>query len=382
MSSLIPRADNFNSRLRGPEVSSRVGVWLGICFGLAFITGLISHATQDTPGWLTFPTRPISLYRVTQGIHVIAGTAAVPLLLVKLWSVFPKLFDRLDLHDARRLGLQLAERGSIALLVSAAIFQLVTGLANSSQWYPWSFSFRSTHYAVAWVAIGSLLLHIAVKLPLTRRALAGPLDDDEPLTSRGGMSRRSFLRTTWIASGVAVLTTAGSTVPWLRSVSVFGVRSGEGPAGVPINVSAVAAGVVQAAADPAYELQIVNGDREVRLSRSDLEAMQQTSATLPIACVEGWSASGEWRGVRMRELLALVDASTDADVYVTSLQREGAFSRTTLPHQFAQDPLTLMALELNGEGLSIDHGHPCRIIAPNRPGVLQTKWVSQLEVLA
>ncbi|MEJ7741097.1 MAG: molybdopterin-dependent oxidoreductase [Nocardioidaceae bacterium] len=30
----------------------------------------------------------------------------------------------------------------------------------------------------------------------------------------------------------------------------------------------------------------------------------------------------------------------------------------------------------------MDHGHPCRIIAPNRPGVLQTKWVGRLEVLA
>ncbi len=29
---------------------------------------------------------------------------------------------------------------------------------------------------------------------------------------------------------------------------------------------------------------------------------------------------------------------------------------------------------------SIDHGYPVRLIAPNRPGVLQTKWVSRLDV--
>lgn len=34
-----------------------------------------------------------------------------------------------------------------------------------------------------------------------------------------------------------------------------------------------------------------------------------------------------------------------------------------------------------GAGLSLDHGFPARIIAPNRPGVLQTKWVHRLEVL-
>ncbi|MBC7403690.1 MAG: molybdopterin-dependent oxidoreductase, partial [Microbacteriaceae bacterium] len=29
----------------------------------------------------------------------------------------------------------------------------------------------------------------------------------------------------------------------------------------------------------------------------------------------------------------------------------------------------------------IDHGFPARMIAPGRPGVLQTKWLSKLEVI-
>lgn len=378
-----PRPEDFTSRLRGPEIASRVGVWLGVCFGIAFVTGLISHVAQDTPGWLTFPSRPASLYRVTQGLHVISGTAAVPLLLVKLWAVFPRLFDRLDLTNARRLALQAAERGSIAVLVGAAVFQLSTGLANSAQWYPWSFSFRTTHYAMAWVAIGALVVHIAVKLPVIRAALTGPIDDDEDATrERSAMSRRAFVRTAWLASGVAVLATAGATVPLLRRVSVFGVRSGDGPQGVPINKSAVAAGVVAVATDPAYQLTLVNGDTTMRLSRADLEALDQSESTLPIACVEGWSASGTWRGVRLRDLLALVGADGGHDVEVESLQPSGNYRITELPAQFADDSLTLLALDLDGEALSIDHGFPCRLIAPDRPGVLQTKWVARIEVLA
>ncbi len=380
----LPSPESFTSRLRGPEVAARVGVWLGICFGVAFVTGLISHAGQDTPGWLTFPTRPVSLYRITQGLHVISGTAAVPLLLVKLWSVYPRLFGRLALRERRQLMVQLAERGSIAVLVAAAIFQLATGLANSAQWYPWSFSFRDTHYAVAWVAIGSLLVHIAVKLPVIRTALTGPLDDAEPVgePSEGQLSRRQLLRATWLATGVAVLATAGASVPALRKVSIFAVRSGEGPQGVPINRSAEAAQVTNTMVQPSYRLEIQHGDRRRSLSRADLEAMSQTSASLPIACVEGWSASAAWSGVRMRELLALVDAPTDADVKVESLERSGAFAVTELPSHFAQDDLTLLALELNGETLNLDHGYPCRLIAPARPGVLQTKWVKRLTVLA
>jgi hypothetical protein len=377
-----PKPTDFTSRLRGPEVTARIGVWLGTCFGIAFVTGLISHFAQNTPGWLTFPTRPVSLYRVTQGLHLITGTAAVPLLMVKLWSVFPKLFDRLHLRDIRVLALELAERGSIAVLVSAAIFELATGLANSAQWYPWSFSFRSTHYAVAWLAIGALIVHIGVKLPLIRTALSRPLDDDPGATARaGGLSRRGLLRTTWLAAAVAMLGTAGATVPILRKVSVFGVRSGGGPEGIPINKSAVAAKVTAIALHPSYRLQLVNGKQTVALSRADLEAMPQTTATLPISCVEGWSASGEWTGVRLRDLLSLVDAPADADIEVESLQPSGPYRVTKLQTQFAHDPLTLLALALNGETLGIDHGYPCRIIAPDRPGVLQTKWVAKMSVI-
>jgi DMSO/TMAO reductase YedYZ molybdopterin-dependent catalytic subunit len=44
-----------------------------------------------------------------------------------------------------------------------------------------------------------------------------------------------------------------------------------------------------------------------------------------------------------------------------------------------QDDLTLVALEVDGKTLDINHGYPARLIAPARPGVLQTKWLSTLE---
>jgi DMSO/TMAO reductase YedYZ molybdopterin-dependent catalytic subunit len=85
--------------------------------------------------------------------------------------------------------------------------------------------------------------------------------------------------------------------------------------------------------------------------------------------------------VRFSELLDLVGAPHDALVKLVSLQQRGAFGTTELPASFARDGLTLLALRLNGEVLDIDHGYPCRLIAPNRPGVFQTKWVTRIEVL-
>jgi hypothetical protein len=372
----VPAPEHFDDSLRGPAVSARVGRWLGISFGVAFVTGLISHWAQLPIPPIPMPTRPVWGYRVTQGLHLVSGTVAVPLLLVKLWSVYPRLFQRPP-GMGRRLVLHLLERGSIGVLVAAGIFQLTTGVLNASGWYPWTFSFRSTHYAVAWVAIGALVLHIGVKLPVIRQGLGEPVEMPEPGDRVG---RRTLLRATWLAGGVAVLATAGSTVPWLRRVSVLAMRSGDGPGGIPVNRSARAAGATAAALSVSYRLTVEYAGRSVEFTRQQLLALPQHTERLPIACVQGWSASADWSGVRIRDLLDQVEAPPGREVRVSSLQTRGAFAATTLPASFAEDPLTLLALGLNGEALPIDHGFPARLIAPNRPGVLQTKWVTRLEV--
>ena len=372
----VPREESFTSALRGPEVAARVGSWLGVCFTVAFLTGVWSHLYQDQPGWLTIPTHPVWIYRVTQGLHILSGTAAIPLLLVKLYAVYPKLFVAVPVGKVRTLVLHLLERGSIALLLGAGIFQLVTGVMNTAEWYAWGFSFRSSHYAVAWIALGALALHVAVKLAVVRDAYRRPLDDGEqPGTA---LTRRGLVRVALGASAVGVLAVAGQAVPWLGRLSVFETHSGAGPQHLPVTKSARAAKVTRLAFEPAYGLEVVHGATSRTLSLDQLRRLPQHTETLPIACVEGWSRSAVWTGVRLRDLLDLVGAPAGTTVHVQSLQPRGPFRTSEVRGNLADDPATLVALQVNGEPLSIDHGHPCRLIAPNRPGVLQTKWLGRI----
>jgi DMSO/TMAO reductase YedYZ molybdopterin-dependent catalytic subunit len=108
--------------------------------------------------------------------------------------------------------------------------------------------------------------------------------------------------------------------------------------------------------------------------------MPQRHAGLPIACVEGWSVSAAWSGVPLRYLLEHAGVSPASRVRVESLERNGIYTRSVVDPEHARDADTLLALRLNGEVLDLDHGYPVRLIAPNRPGVLQTKWVSRLVV--
>ena len=373
-----PEETDFRGKAHDERVTARVGMWLGITFGICFVTGLISHGIQHPAAWFTWPTRPVNLYRITQGLHVICGVASIPLLLAKLWSVYPKLFAR----PLARSVVHAIERGSILVLSGAAFFELVTGIFNVAQNYPWPFYFPQVHYIVAWVAIGSILVHIAVKLPIIRRALAAKVEEPDAVEQPGSLSRRGFLRTTWITTGVAVVATAGATVPFLRNVSPLSWRAGDAPQDLPVNRTAQAAGVLDKLRDPAWRLEVTTPGGGRKFSLDELAALPQTTAELPIACVEGWSAQATWTGVSLPELLRAVGATPGSTVLVTSMEGGSIYSTSELPGNFTEDGLTLLALRLNGAPLSPDHGYPCRIIAPNRPGVLQTKWVGKLEVRA
>ncbi|MGW4394968.1 molybdopterin-dependent oxidoreductase [Amycolatopsis nivea] len=370
----VPKAEQFKGGAHGERATARVGSVLGLAFLICFITGLLSHLIQHPPEWFFWPSRPVWLYRVTQGAHVLSGIAAIPLLLAKLWSVYPKLFERPLVRSVPHA----VERLSILVLSGAAFFELSSGLLNVAQNYPWNFYFPQVHYAVAWVAIGSIFVHVAVKLPVIRRALTR---ERPPAQQPGpGLSRRGFLTTTGIATGVAVLATAGATVPALRNVSGLSWRSDKGTQKLPVNRTAVAAQVTRAAQDPGWRLSVVTPAGTRQFTLAELRALPQTTVDLPIACVEGWSQMATWRGISFPDLLRASGSSPGVDVRVSSLEKTGLYGVSVLPGEHTADPLTLLALELNGEVLNLDHGYPCRVIAPSRPGVLQTKWVEKLEV--
>ena len=50
------------------------------------------------------------------------------------------------------------------------MFEFATGILNVQLWYPWHFNFVVAHYYGAWVFLTALVLHVAVKLPVIRRA--------------------------------------------------------------------------------------------------------------------------------------------------------------------------------------------------------------------
>ncbi|MEV0306076.1 molybdopterin-dependent oxidoreductase [Nonomuraea fuscirosea] len=378
------------------------------------VTGLLSYAAYDprlpgndtTPGkgllgfyLFDWPTSPAWLYRVTQGAHVILGLTLVPVLLAKLWSVIPKLFDW---PPARSLA-QAVERVSLLLLVGGAGFQFATGILNIQLFYVFPFSFYPAHLYGAWIFLAALAVHVAVRLPMAIRALrsrdlrrelrtglAGtrpeppdpnglvPVDPAPPT-----MSRRGLLAFVGGGSVLMFGLSAGQTFdgPLRRTalLAPHGREYGTGPNDFQINKTAASLGVTEADTGDAWRLVLAGAGRAL-LTRADLLALPLRTYALPIACVEGWSTEQVWTGVRLADLARLAGIPPGAaEVTARSVQRVGYFGQASLNAGQVSDPRSLLALRVNGADLSLDHGYPARIIVPNAPGVHNTKWVRELE---
>lgn len=371
-------ADRFTSPLHDTRAATVLGVALGVTFTVCFATGILSHLIQQPPGWFAWPSRPAGAYRVTQGLHVASGLASIPVLAAKLWVVAPRFWARPALPDLATA----VERALLFPLVGGATFLLVTGTLNTFQWYPWGFFFPTAHYWAAWITIGGLVAHVGAKAGVSWAALRHGRRTGALPGRADRAERRWFLGGVAAAAGALTVATAGQTVGPLRRWSVLAPRDPEiGPQGLPVNKTARSAGITASKVDSSWRLRISGRvDEPVDLTLADLRAMPQRRATLPIACVEGWSASATWEGVPLRDLLALVGAARDGEVEVGSIQSGGRYRASVVSPELAADPDTLLALRIDGERLALDHGYPVRLIAPNRPGVHQTKWVRELIV--
>jgi DMSO/TMAO reductase YedYZ molybdopterin-dependent catalytic subunit len=417
------RRSFWRSPIRGPWLTSVLGLLLLVSIPVMFATGLLSYAAYNpdlsplndmTPdkgplGFYLFswPTHPIWLYRLTQGVHVTLGLTIVPILLFKLWSVLPKLFEWPPLRSYAHA----LERFSLFLLVGGAVFEFVTGILNIQTWYPFPTSFYTLHFYGAWVFIAGFVVHVTIKFPVMIKALRSRsfiaemrtnLARTQPEPPSTGylapvapaaptISRRGVLAFAGAGSALIALLSAGQSLGGVfrktallapHNQPVTGADAGT-VGDFQVNNTARNAGISTAETGEAWRLSVGTDDDANQaprvLSRADLLRMEQHTASLPIACVEGWSTDNQtWTGVRLRDLAALSGAASPSTVLVRSLQHGGGFGRAVLSGEQIMDPDSLLALRVNGADLSLDHGYPARVIVPDNPGVHNTKWVASL----
>ena len=138
----------------------------------------------------------------------------------------------------------------------------------------------------------------------------------------------------------------------------------------------------------------------VSLTLADLKARARQEVTFTMECsgnlglpfFNGGVGNATWAGTPLAALLeeaGALEEGIEVVFWGADAGEQTWRDEITITEQFARsmslaDAMAadnLLVYEMNGAELPSLHGYPLRLIAPNRAGVLQTKWLSTIEVI-
>jgi DMSO/TMAO reductase YedYZ molybdopterin-dependent catalytic subunit len=143
--------------------------------------------------------------------------------------------------------------------------------------------------------------------------------------------------------------------------------------------------------DPSsWSLHVEAPGKHLTLTLDDIKRLPHVEITTQLRCIEGWSEIVSWGGARLSDLLARYDLvprpflnpssqilrnpltlgfSTPDDGYYVGIDLATALH-----------PQTLLAYEMNGAPLTIDHGAPLRLATAIKYGIKSIKRVGKLVI--
>ncbi|MFN7921287.1 MAG: sulfite oxidase [Bryobacteraceae bacterium] len=144
-------------------------------------------------------------------------------------------------------------------------------------------------------------------------------------------------------------------------------------------------------------------NNSLSLSLADLRRLPQVNVPATLECAgngrgyyrprmpglqwtKGAIGNAEWRGPRLKDILARAGASADA-AYADFNGADVGVGKTpdfirSIPVRKLMHESTILALEMNAQPLPDIHGGPVRLIVPGWDGASWVKWVNSIELTA
>src|SRR3546814_4342 len=127
----------------------------------------------------------------------------------------------------------------------------------------------------------------------------------------------------------------------------------------------------------AYRLTVTGRvNRPLALSLAQLRSMPARTQVTRHDCVEGWSAIGKWKGVRLEEIMNRVQPTTDAKYVVfrcMDADDSGVHYFESIDFVDATHPQTILAYDLNDQPLPVENGAPLRLRVETQLGYKHAK---------
>ncbi|WP_396594694.1 molybdopterin-dependent oxidoreductase [Brevundimonas sp. R86498] len=137
-----------------------------------------------------------------------------------------------------------------------------------------------------------------------------------------------------------------------------------------------------------YRLEVTGlVERPLSLSLDELRARPARTQITKHDCVEGWTAIGQWTGVRLETLLDEARLKPEARYIVfhcydaLTQTEDGPRYYESIDLVDARHPQTILAYDMNGEVLGVPNGAPLRLRIERQLGYKQAKYIRRIEAV-
>ena len=291
-------------------------------------------------------------------LHRITGVGLV-LALAWKWGIARRSLGR---RARTGLGLSIAVGGlaSVALLLALGL-GLAWSIGIVSFDRPFPYSLLNVHVFVGVALVPLMVAHAALRW------------ESRPAIAALG-NRRVALRALALGVGALVATAAIDRVGFPRRST--GSRAAAARSGNDFPLTIWAFDDVPAIDVATWRIHI---DGEVAapgaITYHELLALLPAERDAVLDCTGGWWTEQRWRGVAVGDLLARHGVRASA-------QRVDVVSLTGHAWSFPIGEIDrlLIATHVGGETLTLGHGYPARLVAPDHRGFQWIKWVSRMHV--
>ena len=109
----------------------------------------------------------------------------------------------------------------------------------------------------------------------------------------------------------------------------------------------------------------------------EITGLPETSKVVDLNCVEGWSFTAKWTGVKTADLIAETGAGENATTVV--FYSADGYS-TSLDMDYLLENEIILAYKLNDVTLPPERGFPLQLVAESKYGYKWAKWIVRIEI--
>ncbi len=113
------------------------------------------------------------------------------------------------------------------------------------------------------------------------------------------------------------------------------------------------------------------------LSLDDIKNLPRVEMTTELKCIAGWSIIVNWTGARFSDFAAKFPPPADTKYVSLVTPDRGYYVGWDMPS--IMHPQTLLAYEMNGAPLTMEHGAPLRLATATKYGIKQIKRIGRIE---